>query len=79
MHTLRAGVALATLFATAAFAQGPIGCDKFKWPVEKEIAALKAPDLKSVASGSHFSAIPFAGALVPVLPEAANLPKLTKG
>jgi hypothetical protein len=55
---------LAALLATPAWAEEPVGCDKFKWPVEKEVTALRAPDLKVIASGSNVSTVPFAGTIV---------------
>lgn len=33
----------AMLVAAPAFAQEPVGCDKFKWPLDKERALLAAP------------------------------------
>jgi len=34
---------LALLIATPAFAQEPVGCDKFKWPLDKERTMLASP------------------------------------
>lgn len=75
MQTLFTVAFAATLVATPALAQEPIGCDKFKWPVEKEMAALRAPNLKAVASGSNVATMPFAGTLLLGPLKAANLPK----
>jgi hypothetical protein len=65
--------ALALLIAASAFAQEPVGCDKFKWPVDKERAMLGAA--AAAPSGAEIVA-PLAGAykitLAPT--DAANLP-----
>jgi len=45
-------VASAVVAATPAFAADPVGCDKFKWPMDKELAALAAPSLPKLASGA---------------------------
>ena len=34
-------------------AQEPVGCDKFKWPLDKERATLTGSDLPKLASGSR--------------------------
>src|SRR6185369_12608271 len=69
-------VALALLGAVPAYAaEEPSGCDKFKWPIERERAALTAPDRTKLASGSEQAAVPSTGitlALVP--PGDARLP-----
>jgi hypothetical protein len=67
------------LLAAPAFAQEPVGCDKFKWPLDRERAMLASPT--AVASGSevlqpHAAAtmvtlVPFADAHLPVAPERA--------
>ena len=52
-------VALALLFSAPAFAADePSGCDKFKWPIERERAALTAPDRTNLASGVELPALP---------------------
>ena len=66
------------------FAQEPVGCDKFKWPLDKERATLTGTDLPKVASGDRVTwpiplattvtLVPFADAKLPVAPERA--PKL---
>jgi len=65
--------------AAPAFAQEPVGCDKFKWPLDKERATLNGTDLPKIASGASvtfpisFGAIvalvPFADAKLPAPPE----------
>src|ERR1700733_6284006 len=63
---------LAAAIVTPAVAQEPVGCDKFKWPLDKERATLNGTDLPRIASGYRVSwPIPFATtvALVP-LPDA---------
>src|ERR1700753_3703845 len=37
--------------ASAFAAEEPSGCDKFKWPIERERAALTAPDRVKLSSG----------------------------
>lgn len=44
--------ALAFGFAGSVLAAEPEGCDKFKWPIERDRAALAAPDRLAVVSGS---------------------------
>ena len=73
-------VALA-LFAIAGpcLAQEPVGCDKFKWPLDKEHAMLTDPKLPTVASGGNVAQpipaaitvdlVPFADAKLPMAPE----------
>jgi hypothetical protein len=54
---LGATLALALTAASApARAEEPIGCDKFKWPVTREQAALAAADKNSIAQGSVVAA-----------------------
>ena len=63
----------------SAFAQEPVGCDKFKWPLDKERATLTGTDLPKLASGSQadwplpfatiVTLIPFADAKLAVVPE----------
>jgi hypothetical protein len=67
--------------ASACFAQEPVGCDKFKWPLDKERATLNGTDLPKVASGdrvtwplpwaSTVTLVPFADAKLPIAPERA--------
>ena len=66
-------ILLALLMAAPALAQEPIGCDKFKWPVDRERAPLASPS--QMASGGTVSQ-PLSGAvLVTLVPIAdANLP-----
>jgi hypothetical protein len=52
-------VALALLGAAPAWAaEEPSGCDKFKWGIERERAALTAPDRLKLASGAELTALP---------------------
>jgi len=47
--------------AAPALAQEPVGCDKFKWPLDKERATLTGSDLPRLASGSRVKwPLPFA-------------------
>ncbi len=67
---------LAALTVSPAFAQEPVGCDKFKWPVDRETAALRSADLTAVASGSDIAALPFAAKVSLKPPKDAALPTL---
>ena len=55
--------------------QEPVGCDKFKWPLDKERATLTGTDLPSINSGQRVALpLPF-GAIVALKPLAdAKLP-----
>jgi hypothetical protein len=62
-------------------AEEPSGCDKFKWRIEREQAALTSPDQAEVPSGAELTALPGAAirlslraageAGLPVAPERA--------
>jgi hypothetical protein len=70
---------LATVPARAA--EEPSGCDKFKWNIDRERAALTAPDRVRLASGGEVAALPSTGmtlglsapaeAMLPTPPERA--------
>ena len=70
---------IALLLAAPALAQEPVGCDKFKWPLERERTMLANPTV--VASGSQVlqplaaammvTLVPFADAKLPAVPERA--------
>ena len=61
--------------APAWAAEEPSGCDKFKWPIEHERAALTAPDRAKLASGGELAALPSSGiTLALVAPADAKLP-----
>jgi hypothetical protein len=72
---------LGCVVAAPALAQEPVGCDKFKWPIDKERATLNGTDLPKLASGDRapfplpWAAIvalkPFADAKLPTPPEQA--------
>src|SRR5215472_12512980 len=51
-------VTLALLSTSVFAAEEPSGCDKFKWPIDRERAALTAPDRTKLASGSEQAALP---------------------
>ena len=63
----------------AGLGAGAAGCDKFKWPLDKERATLTGTDLPKVASGSRIewrlpfativSLVPLADAKLPMAPE----------
>jgi hypothetical protein len=69
-------VALLLLGAAPAWAaEEPSGCDKFKWPIERERAALTAPDRAKLASGAELAALPPTGiTLALTAPGDAKLP-----
>jgi hypothetical protein len=69
-------IALLLLGAAPAWAaEEPSGCDKFKWPIEHERAALTAPDRAKLASGSELNALPSSGITLALrAPTEANLP-----
>src|SRR5258707_1174306 len=69
-------VALLMLCAAPAWAaEEPSGCDKFKWPIERERAALTAPDRAKLSSGNELAALPSSGiTLALVAPADAKLP-----
>lgn len=57
-------------------AEEPSGCDKFKWPIERDRAALTAPDRARLASGAEQAAIPASAiTLGLVAPQDAKLPR----
>ena len=61
--------------APAWAAEEPSGCDKFKWPIERERAALTAPDRAKLSSGTELAALPSSGVtLALVAPADAKLP-----
>jgi hypothetical protein len=68
-------IALLLIVATPAFAADPVGCDKFKWPMDKELAALTASSLPKLATGAE--APPSAAAVAVTLRPIADaaLPK----
>ena len=61
--------------------QEPVGCDKFKWPLDKERATLTGTDLPKLASGASITwpipwatiltLVPFADAKLPTPPQRA--------
>jgi hypothetical protein len=56
-------------------AEEPSGCDKFKWPIERERAALTAPDRTKLASGGELTALPSTGVTLALrAPADAKLP-----
>ena len=69
-------IALVLLGTTAAWAaEEPSGCDKFKWSIDREKAALTAPDRIKLVSGGELTALPSTGVTLALRPPAdANLP-----
>jgi hypothetical protein len=74
-------VVVSCAIAGSAFAQEPVGCDKFKWPLDKERATLNGTDLPKIVSGDRVTfpipfgtivaLVPFADAKLPTPPELA--------
>nr|AWL93448.1 hypothetical protein CIT37_15715 [Bradyrhizobium ottawaense] len=58
MRVLAFLAALSFSATSALAAEEPSGCDKFKWPIERERAALTAPDRATLASGSEQASLP---------------------
>ena len=58
MRALAILAALSLGVTSALAAEEPSGCDKFKWPIARERAALTAPDRARLASGSEQAAMP---------------------
>jgi hypothetical protein len=75
---MRAPVLVALLLLSAAparAAEEPSGCDKFKWNIDHERAALTAPDRAKLASGAELAALPSTGiTLALTAPGDAKLP-----
>jgi hypothetical protein len=69
-------IAFVLLTTAPAFAaEEPSGCDKFKWPIEHERAALTAPDRIKLASGGELAAPPSTGVTLALhTPADAKLP-----
>jgi hypothetical protein len=68
------GLLLVSLAPTWA-AEEPSGCDKFKWNIDHERAALTAPDRAKLASGSEVVAVPSTGLILALsTPSEAKLP-----
>ncbi|WP_409190979.1 hypothetical protein [Bradyrhizobium sp. RDM4] len=75
MRVLTFLAALSIRATSALAAEEPSGCDKFKWPIERERAALTAPDRVKLASGSEQAALPSSAiTLGLVTPADAKLP-----
>jgi len=75
MRALTLLAALAFSANSALAAEEPSGCDKFRWPIDRERAALTAPDLAKLASGSDQAALPASAiTLALVVPSEAKLP-----
>jgi hypothetical protein len=67
---------LALLGSSSAWAaEEPSGCDKFKWDIARERAALTAPDRAKLASGGELAALPSTGVTLRLsAPADAKLP-----
>ena len=72
---------IAIFVAAPALADEPVGCDKFKWPLDKERATLNGTDLPKIVSGASVTfpipfvtivaLVPYADAKLPAPPERA--------
>jgi hypothetical protein len=75
---MRASLLIALMLlgsAPARAAEEPSGCDKFKWPIEHERAALTAPDRVKITTGGELGALPSTGMTLALRPPAeAKLP-----
>jgi hypothetical protein len=75
---MRAPLLIALVFlgtAPAWAAEEPSGCDKFKWNIDHERAALTAPDRVKLASGGEVAALPATGMTLALrAPADAKLP-----
>src|ERR1700756_5028263 len=69
-------IAFVLLGAVPAWAaEEPSGCDKFKWNIDHERAALTAPDRVKLASGGEIAAVPPTGITLGLsAPAEAKLP-----
>jgi hypothetical protein len=69
-------IAFVLLGAVPAWAaEEPSGCDKFKWNIDHERAALTAPDRVKLASGGELAALPSTGMTLGLsAPAEAKLP-----
>jgi hypothetical protein len=75
MRTIFLMALLCLVAAPVYAAEEPSGCDKFKWPIEHERAALTAPDRVKLASGAEIAAVPTTGMTIALLaPAEAKLP-----
>lgn len=69
-------VVILVLAATRALAQAPVGCDKFKWPLDRERTLLENPSQLSsgaemarpLAMAVTVALVPLANAKLPVTP-----------
>jgi hypothetical protein len=75
---MRKSLFIASMLLAAApawAAEEPSGCDKFKWNIDHERAALTAPDRVKLASGGEIATLPSSGiTLALVAPGDAKLP-----
>lgn len=66
-------IALTLMGSAPAWAAEPSGCDKFKWPIDRERAALTAPDRATLTSGGEATTSKGI-TLTLVAPTSAHLP-----
>jgi hypothetical protein len=75
MRRVLAVALLLVSFAPVLAAEEPSGCDKFKWSIDHERAALTAPDRTKLTSSSEVAAIPSTGMILSLhTPSEAKLP-----
>ena len=74
MKAIALAIGFALVGASAVFAEDPVGCDMFKFPVDSERAALAAPNLPNLVSGSETKLSTAATIALQSLPDA-KMPK----
>ena len=75
MRVVSVGMLLLLSVAHAWAAEEPSGCDKFKWNIDHERAALTAPDRAKLATGAELNGLPASAMIVSlVVPADAKLP-----
>jgi hypothetical protein len=75
MRGVLAVALLLVSIAPAVAAEEPSGCDKYKWSIAHERAALTAPDRAKLTSGSEVAAMPSTGMILSLrTPSEAKLP-----
>jgi len=75
MRGASVGMLLLLSVSQAWAAEEPSGCDKFKWNIDHERAALTASDRAKLISGTELNALPASGVILTmVAPADAKLP-----
>jgi hypothetical protein len=75
MRAVSAFTLLLLSVAQVGAAEEPSGCDKFKWNIDHERAALTASDRAKLSSGNELTAVPSTGMILSLVkPADAKLP-----